>query len=151
MVEILFTKDNVYYFHWSIIIILLLLLLLCWFSPINISDWIRSTETFSGKDHPLNIALSDLKMTQNNPEVQYTVNPIPDMIDKLGSTKWYPQTNPRRVDSIMDPMNESKLYDDLIYNRGNMFTVDILPVKSDPHSSIPRYPWSLPYDPDQIS
>ena len=46
----------------------------------------------------------------DNPNIQYTVNPVEKMIDKLGGTKWYPQTYPRRVDSIMDPMTESKLY-----------------------------------------
>lgn len=133
---------------------MVLLLLLCWFSgqaPFN------SSESFLEKDHTkqmyppdvssLSMALNDLKMLHNNPEVQHIVNPVPEMINNLGSTKWYPQTNPRRVDSIMDPMNESKLYDDLIYNRGNMFTVNTLPMNLGPHSSIPHHPLSLPYDP----
>jgi len=54
----------------------------------------------------------------DNPNIQQVVNPVPKMIDRLEGTKWYPQDNPRRVDSIMDPMTEEKLYQHYAMHNG---------------------------------
>ncbi len=87
---IVYDKTN--YVHWVLCVILVMALLVCWFSKKIIFEGLQ----------------------EDNPTIQYTTNPVISMIDKLGGTKWYPQDNPRRVDSIMDPMTESKLYK-LIY------------------------------------
>ncbi len=56
----------------------------------------------------------------DNPQIQYSVNPVPYLLDLLKARNYYPQTLPRRPDSIINPMRESILRYDSTYNTGNL-------------------------------
>ena len=57
---------------------------------------------------------------EDNPQIQYTVNPVPYLLDFLRGRAYYPATFPRRPDSIINPMREPLLRVALIENQGNM-------------------------------
>lgn len=111
--DMLIKHNDIQYIHWVPCIILLILLLICWFSKKIKLEGL----------HPLVLAQENIRnvYAYDNPNIQHLVNPVKKMIDRLGGTKWYPQDYPRRVNSIMDPMTEEKLHEDLIFNKGNMF------------------------------
>jgi len=106
--NLIITLNKTNYVHWIICAILILLLLTCWYSKKMLFEGLEGDSLY----HPLIEAQENMarKLAEDNPSIQQTVNPVPNMIDRLEGTKWYPQDNPRRVDSIMDPMTEEKLY-----------------------------------------
>ena len=92
--EIVISYNNVYYFHYSIIVILIILILICWFTRKLYSEDFRS----------------------DNPNINYTVNPIPNVIDTVGGTSFYPKYDKIRSSSLIDPITEEKLVDQIYKN-----------------------------------
>ena len=60
----------------------------------------------------------------NNPSVQYTVNPVPDMIRTVDGDSYYPTLPARRPDSIINPINEPLLRNVIINNLNNIAMMD---------------------------
>jgi hypothetical protein len=56
----------------------------------------------------------------NNPQVQYTVNPVPDMIRTVNGESYYPILPARRPDAIINPINEPLLRNVIINNINNI-------------------------------
>lgn len=56
----------------------------------------------------------------NNPQVQYTVNPIPDMIRTVNGDSFYPILPARRPDAIINPITEPLLRNVIINNLNNI-------------------------------
>jgi len=110
--DIFIVHNNTNYVHWVLCVILVMVLLVCWFSKKIVLEGMEMSNKFNGlTKYQKKI---NKKYAYDNPTIQYTVNPVIRLIDNLKGTKWYPQNNPRRVNSIIDPMTESKLVD-LLY------------------------------------
>ena len=56
----------------------------------------------------------------SNPQIQYSVNPIPYLLDFLKGRAYYPATLPRRPDAIINPMREPILRVASVENQGNL-------------------------------
>lgn len=56
----------------------------------------------------------------DNPQIQYSVNPVPYLIDFLRARSYYPGTLPRRPDSIINPIREPILRVTSVENTGNL-------------------------------
>ena len=130
MTNIFIYEKNNYYVHWGVCVTLIVLLLLSWFS---------TNKKAEGFD------VTMLDTADDNPQIQQKHNPVPDMIDVVGGTKYYPLSYPRRVNSIMDPMTERKIHRDMVTNTGNLFTVNITPKKIDFNQPLTRVLYNPPY------
>ena len=135
MTELFTYCENNYYIHWGVCVTLIVLLLLSWFSN-N-----KKTEGFEVPD----LTKIDEVNIRENPQVQLQYNPVPNMIDIVHGTKWYPLSYPRRVNAIMDPITERKVHINMVDNLGNMFTTKKLPNSIEINEPLNRVLCKPPY------
>jgi len=99
----------------------------------------------------------DIAYQTDNPQVQYSVNPIPSLLNFIKGRSYYPNTLPRRPDALIRPITERVVLHDATYNKGNMGTVSNPPYSGPntsgiyrsyryPHNDLLYKPWQLSID-----
>ena len=131
--------------YWIIPIIIILLIILVYYKTY------QQQEGFN-----LDTIKKEIKIgyQTDNPQIQYSINPVPYLIDFLRARSYYPSTLPRRPDSIINPMREPILRVDSVENTGNLPSIYDPPYAGPeingvyrsyryPHNDLLYTPWSL--------
>lgn len=128
----------------TVTVILIILLLACgWYNR-------RQNEGFNLDQIKKEVRLG---YQWSNPNIQYTVNPVPYLLDFLKGRSYYPATLPRRPDAIINPVIEAILRVDSVENTGNLPNLYDPPYAGPnlgvyrayryPHNDLHFTPWQL--------
>ena len=136
-----------------------------WLIPISIIVLLFFITLMSGKRENFNLDTikREVKIAYqtSNPQIQYSVNPVPYLIDFLQARSYYPNTLPRRPDSIVNPMKEGILRADSVENTGNLPSMYTPPYSGPeisgvyrayryPHNDLHYPPWGMSIGPPYL-